>query len=98
MSGLSLDLDDDLASVLALTDRPAPEAARELIVTELYRRGTISSGRAAELLGMERFDFVRHASALGIPFFDMTEEEWETEVRTIEALTPSPPSSPTPAP
>lgn len=93
MSGISLDLDEDLASVLALTDRPAPEAARELIVAELYRRGTISSGRAAELLGMERFAFVRHASALGIPFFDMTEEEWETEVRTIEDLTPSDPLS-----
>lgn len=98
MGGISLNLDEELASVLALTDRPAPEAARELIVTELYRRGTIPSGRAAELLGMERCAFVRHASALGIPFFDMTEAEWETEVRTIEGLTPPPPSSPTPAP
>lgn len=98
MSRVQLELDEDLVEVLRLTDRPAPEAARELIVTELYRRGTISSGRAAELLGMDRYDFVRHASALGIPFFDLTEEEWETELRTLGALAPSPPSSPTPAP
>lgn len=98
MSGISLELDDDLASVLELTDLPAPQAARELIVTELYRRGTISSGRAAAVLGMARFDFVRHASKLGIPFFDMTEAEWETEMREIETLTPSRPSSPTQAP
>lgn len=98
MSGVSLDLDDDLARVLELIDQPAPAAARELIVTELYRRETISSGRAAQWLNMDRFAFVRYASALGIPYFDMTGEEWESEMRTIESLAPSRSSSPTPAP
>jgi predicted HTH domain antitoxin len=97
MGRVLLDLDDELASTLALTDRPLPEAARDLIVTELYRRGTISSGRAAELLGMDRFDFVRYASSLGIPYFDMTEDEWEAEQASLAGLAPSPPSSPTPS-
>jgi predicted HTH domain antitoxin len=55
-------------------------------VLELYRRGTISSGKAAELLGMERFDFIKHASRLGIPFFDMTDEEWAAEMDRLKAL------------
>jgi len=55
-------------------------------VLELYRGGTISSGRAAELLGMQRIDFIKHASRLGIPFFDMTEDEWEAEKAALKAL------------
>ena len=54
-----------------------PEKLKELSILELYRRKEISSGKAAELLGMERFEFVRYASRLGIPFFDMSKEELE---------------------
>jgi hypothetical protein len=52
----------------AVLQRPAKEAARELIVLELYRQGEVSSGRAAELLGMEREEFIqiRYASKRGI--------------------------------
>jgi predicted HTH domain antitoxin len=56
-----------------------------MIVLELYRRRTISSGKAAELLGMGRADFIAYASRLGIPFFDMTDQEWEAEVARIRA-------------
>ncbi len=57
------------------------EAIKEVAVLELYRRREISSGKAAELLGMERFEFVRYAGRLGIPFFDMDETELADEVQ-----------------
>lgn len=57
-----------------------------MIVLELYRRGTISSGKAAELLGMQRIDFIKHASRLGIPYIDMTEDEWAAEKAASESL------------
>lgn len=61
------------------------EAMKEVAVLELYRRREISSGKAAELLGMERFEFVRHAGRLGIPFFDLDETEMAEEVqRAVE--------------
>jgi hypothetical protein len=49
------------------------------MVLELYRRGVISSGKAAQLLGMARQRFIEHASSLGVPFYDMTPDEWEAE-------------------
>jgi len=51
-----------------------------MIVLELYRRGLISSGKAAALLGVSRLDFIQHASELGIPYFRFTEDEWQMEV------------------
>jgi predicted HTH domain antitoxin len=85
MSTVKIDLEEGLAALLHQTNRPIQEAAREMIVLELYRRGTISSGKAAELLGMPRLEFIRHASRLGIPHIDMTPDEWEAEKAVLDA-------------
>jgi len=47
---------------------------------ELYRHHEISSGKAAELLGMEHFEFIRYASQIGIPFLDMDDAEFQEEI------------------
>jgi predicted HTH domain antitoxin len=85
MSTVTIDLDEGLATLLHQTNENVELAASEMIVLELYRRGAISSGKAGELLGMPRLDFIRHASELGIPAIDMTEEEWEHEKATVTA-------------
>lgn len=86
MSTVQLDLADDVVALLRESDQPVESAAHELIVWELYRRGAISGGRAAELLGADRLAFIRRASALGIPFIDMTEEEWQEEAQLVRTL------------
>lgn len=86
MNTIRIDLEEDLASLLHQLNQPVQQAARELIVLELYRRGTISSGKAAELLSMSRWDFIHHASRLGIPYFAMTEDEWEAERKRSERV------------
>ena len=39
--------------------------------------GEISSGKAAQLLDMERLEFVKFASRLGIPFIDIDMDKEE---------------------
>jgi len=80
---INLPLDPELTGLLQMFDKPVPDTAWELIVLELYRQGKISSGKAAELLGIERVAFLQYASRLGIPFFDMTDEEWQAEVEQV---------------
>jgi predicted HTH domain antitoxin len=82
----TVELDDELAALLQQTHEALEKAAREAIVLDLYRRGIVSSGKAAELLGMERFDFVRKASELGVPYFAMTKEEWEAEEAAADSV------------
>ncbi len=86
MNTVRFDMEEDVVTLLHQFNQPVRQTARELIVLELYRRGTISSGKAAELLGMARQEFIHHASSLGIPYFAMSEDEWETERRRSEAL------------
>lgn len=86
MSSVRIEIDEALAALLQETQQPVQAAAREMIVLELYRRGAISSGRAGELLGTSRLAFIRRASSLGIPYLDMTEDEWAAEKAASESL------------
>ncbi len=81
-----LDLEENLVAVLHQLNQPIEQAARQLIVLELYRRAMISSGKAADLLGISRWEFIHQASQVGIPFFAMTKDEWQAERSRSEAL------------
>lgn len=83
---VTVHLDDELVKVMQTAAEPVERTARVMIVMQLYWRETISSGKAAELLGMSRLDFIRRSGELGIPYFRMTPEEWEAEMRTIDSL------------
>jgi hypothetical protein len=86
MSTVKLDLEDDLLVLLQKTNQPLEKAAREMIVLELFRRGLLSNGKAAEHLGMARLAFIQHASDLGIAYFDMTRDKWEAEKAAAKSL------------
>ena len=82
----SIKLDQDLVALLEDLNRPAKQAARELIVLELYRQGEISSGKAAEVLGLGREQFIRQASEQGIPYFQLDGEELQRELDASKKL------------
>jgi len=86
MTTVNLNLEDELVALLRVENESVERAARELIALELYRRGSLSSGKAAELLGMSRLEFIQHAGRLGIPHLVMTEDEWQAERDRCQAL------------
>jgi predicted HTH domain antitoxin len=86
MTTVNIELQEDLVALLQQFNQPVQQSARELIVLELYRRGLISSGKAAELLRMTRWELIHYASRLGIPYFTLTEDEWASERARSDAL------------
>lgn len=64
--------------------RAATERAREAAVLELYRLGEISSGRAADDLGLTRVDFLDLANRRGVSTIQTTAEELEEELTSFE--------------
>jgi predicted HTH domain antitoxin len=86
MGPVRIELDQDVVALLEELHPPAEAAARELIVLELYREGMLSSGRGAELLGVSREEFIRHASARGIPYFQLRGEELRREIAGSDSL------------
>jgi Uncharacterised protein family (UPF0175) len=49
-------------------------------------QGEISSGKAAQLLGMSRDEFIRYASQRGVPYFQLSPEELGREVGGDQSL------------
>lgn len=86
MSTVQFEVDDDLIALLREANESVPRAMVELTVMELFRRGSISGGKAAQLLGMSRLEFIRHAADLGIPYFNLDPEDWETERAFVDSL------------
>ncbi|KKM10737.1 hypothetical protein SY88_11595 [Clostridiales bacterium PH28_bin88] len=84
MERVPLYLDRELLDLIPMRTSQLEDSVRELLVLELYRLREISSGKAAELLGMERFEFVRYASRLGIPFLDMDSTEFQEELMSLK--------------
>jgi predicted HTH domain antitoxin len=95
MATVQLDLNEDILILLRQQDPSIERAAPELMVMELYRRGAVSRGKSAELLGMPLVEFLQRANDLGIPYFNYTEAEWAEEMRAVEREVALPPSSPT---
>lgn len=83
---MRVDLEEELGALLHALNKPLQETVREFVVLELYRRGAISSGKAAQLLGMSRWQFIHHASHLGLPYFEMTDDEWSAEHALLDKL------------
>jgi hypothetical protein len=86
VSEIRVRFDKDLLPLLGDSPEEIERHALEMIILELYRRHTISAGRAAQLLDMEKFAFIRWSGELGIPYLDMTPEEWQEELRVLEKL------------
>ncbi len=83
MSTITIEVSDDLRAAAGEDRATFKRRAREAIVLDLVRRRQISMGRGARELGIDRLAFMRLAGANGVPVFDLTEDEWEAEVRRI---------------
>lgn len=77
MSGKSVRvaLPPELADLLAPTGAGLSEKVKEALVIHLFQQEVISSGKAAELLGISWDAFRELHQAHGIPYFRQTIEE-----------------------
>lgn len=68
-------------------DETTEEMRNALLLYPSIVNNTISHGRAAELLGMNKIELVELYSRLGIPYLDMTDEEFAEEIQTVKRFT-----------
>ena len=67
----------------AAARQAATERAREAAILELYRIGQMSSGRAAQDLGMSRVDFLELAGRHHIATIQTSADELEAEFASL---------------
>lgn len=80
----SLEIKLPLLAKNYILDDTTAEMRNALLLYPSIANHAISHGRAAELLGMGKMELIALYSRLGIPYLDMTDDEFEEEIRTVK--------------
>jgi predicted HTH domain antitoxin len=80
---VELDVPRDLLGILNVTEEEAGPHLKKLIALELFREERISSGKAADLLGISKVEFIDLLDQHGIPYFTERPEEIASQVEAI---------------
>jgi hypothetical protein len=84
-SRLMDEVPDELLALLGSREAAAARA-REALVMELLRDATISQGKAAALLGIDRGELLELSARYRVPAGPRTAEEWQREMTVVERL------------
>ena len=89
MSTLTIPYGEDLPAALGLSKEEFEREMRFWMAAKLFEQGSISSGKGAEMAGMERVHFIMELGRRGIPVIDMDEDEIEEEFSYSRKLSSS---------
>lgn len=79
-----LELPEELGELFA-SEEAAARAVKEALVLDLLNRGEISQGKAAELLGVDRWELFDLLRKHGLPVLDQSPEELRRDMEAIVA-------------
>lgn len=80
MTTVTLQLPDEVFALLRQSPGELAKDLRLIAAIEWYRRGLVSQGRAAELAGVPRADFIAELAARKIEVFHVDIEELKSEL------------------
>jgi predicted HTH domain antitoxin len=78
---LPVELPKEIVSLLGESDRAAATSVREVVVMELLRRQQISQGKAARVLGIDRWALLDMMARHDVPAAPLTAEEASRDVQ-----------------
>lgn len=67
-------------------DKTTEKVRNALLLYPSIANDTISHGRAAELLGISKMELIELYGSMGIPYLNMTEEEFDEEIQTVNRI------------
>ena len=86
MSTISIECPNDILHALEETPEEFAREARMLLGAKLYEIGRLSSGRAAELAGMERVQFFEALKSYKVPVINLSPDELERDFESARDL------------
>ncbi len=86
MAVVSLEMPEKLAAFAMPSEKEDQLERNAMILYPYIRKGVISHGKAAEILGIFKMDLITLYGRLGLPYIEMTDEEIDEELETVRQL------------
>ncbi len=77
---------EGLPGLLKLSDEQFASEVKFLAAAKLYEMGKLSSGKASEMAGMGRADFLSKLGSYGFNAISLNDEQIEAELKAAEEL------------
>jgi len=74
-------------SALGLTEEKIATESRKLLALKYFKDSLLSLGKAAELSGLSKWNFIEYLSDNGIPIAEYDKDEIKREIDTVEEIT-----------
>jgi len=84
-----IDLSEELylsLSSMGLTKDKLAQESKKLLALKFYRGKILSLGKAAELSGLSKWDFIEYLAENDTPVIDYDEDELRRELSTVDRL------------
>ena len=81
MKVIQFELPDEILITLKETPEELTREIRMLAAVQLYQKGKLSSGRAAELAGVSKVSFLQALSRSNVPIFNLSGEELKSDFK-----------------
>ncbi len=86
MAVVNIEMPEAMISYVVTANAEEQLKRNAMILYPYVHDGVISHGKAAEILGIFKMDLITLYGKLGLPYIEMTDEEIEEELSTINYL------------
>ena len=86
MAVVSMEMPDEMVEFAMPSNKDEQLKINAMILYPYIQQGMISHGKAAEILGIFKFDLITLYGKMGLSYIDMSEDEIEEELKTVKYL------------
>ena len=86
MADVSISVPQMMVEYIVSSDERLNLTRNAMILYPYIHNGTISHGKAAQILGIHKMDLIALYSNLGLPYLDQTSDELESDVAVLKEL------------
>ena len=86
MAVVNMEMPEEMVSFVLPADKEGELKRNAMMLYPYVYDGVFSHGRAAEILGIFKMDLIVLYGKLGLPYIEMTDEEIDEELSTVNYL------------
>lgn len=86
MTTISMEIPDEMITFAVPSNKEDELKRNAMILYPYIKQGTISHGRAAEILGIFKMDLITLYGNIGLPYIELTDKEIDEELTMVNYL------------